>query len=111
MNKRIVKAPKLYFYDTGLLCHLLGVHSQAALAGHQSYGSIFENWIITEVKKNRFNKGINEGLYFYRDSTQNEVDLLLEKEGEFLPVEIKSAKKIKSEMFSGRSEERRVGKK
>src|SRR3546814_20669113 len=100
MNKRIVKAPKLYFYDTGLLCHLLGVHSQAALAGHQYYGSIFENWIITEVKKNRFNKGINAGLYFYRDSTQNEVNLMLEKEREFLPVEINSAKKIIPEIFS-----------
>lgn len=101
LNKRIVKSPKLYFYDTGLLCHLLGIGSQAALAKHPHYGNIFENWIITEIKKNRFNNGINEGMYFYRDSTGNEVDLLVEKHGRYLPVEIKSARKIKPEMFRG----------
>ncbi|WP_158640516.1 ATP-binding protein [Anseongella ginsenosidimutans] len=101
MNKRIVKSPKLYFYDTGLLCHLLGIQSQAALSNHQYYGSIFENWIITEIKKNRFNQGINEGMYFYRDSTGNEVDLLMEKQGNYLPVEIKSSKKVNTSMFSG----------
>ena len=65
------------------------------------YGSIFENWIITEIKKNRFNIGINEGLFFFRDSTGNEVDLLVEKEGSTLAIEIKSSKRINSGMISG----------
>lgn len=101
LNKRIVKTPKLYFYDTGMLCYLLGIASQSALEKHAMYGSIFENWIITEIKKNRFNIGINEGLFFFRDSTGNEVDLLVEKEGSTLAIEIKSSKKINSGMISG----------
>ncbi|HEY5464774.1 MAG TPA: ATP-binding protein [Hanamia sp.] len=101
LNKRIIKTPKLFFYDTGLLCYLLGITSQSALEKHSLYGSIFENWIITEIKKNRFNAGINEGLYFFRDSTGNEIDLLMEKGGSTLAVEIKSSKKINSGMISG----------
>lgn len=101
LNKRIIKTPKLYFYDTGLLCYLLGITSQSGLEKHPMYGNIFENWIITEIKKNRFNAGINEGLYFFRDSTGNEIDLLMEKEGSTMAVEIKSSKKINSGMISG----------
>ena len=101
LNKRIIKTPKLYFYDTGLLCYLLGITSQSLLEKHSMYGNIFENWIITEIKKNRFNVGINEGLFFFRDSTGNEIDLLMEKEGNTLAVEIKSSKKINSGMISG----------
>lgn len=101
MNKRIIKTPKLYFYDTGLLCYLLGITSLSGLEKHPMYGNIFENWIITEIKKNRFNAGINEGLYFFRDSTGNEIDLLMEKEGNTIAIEIKSSKKINSGMISG----------
>lgn len=101
MNKRIIKTPKLYFYDTGLLCYLLGITSLSGLEKHPMYGSIFENWIITEIKKNRFNAGINEGLYFFRDSTGNEIDLLMEKEGSTIAIEIKSSKKINPGMISG----------
>ncbi len=101
LNKRIIKTPKLFFYDTGLLCYLLGVTTQPALEKHSLYGGIFENWIITEIKKNRFNAGINGGLYFVRDSTGNEVDLLMEKEGHTIAVEIKSSKKIDSGMLGG----------
>jgi predicted AAA+ superfamily ATPase len=101
LNKRIIKTPKLYFYDTGLLCYLLGITSQSGLEKHPMQGNIFENWIITEIKKNRFNAGINEGLYFFRDSTGNEIDLLMEKAGSTIAVEIKSAKKINPGMISG----------
>jgi len=101
LNKRIIKTPKLYFYDTGLLCYLLGITSQSGLEKHPMHGNIFENWIITEIKKNRFNAGINEGLYFFRDSTGNEIDLLMEKEGSTIAIEIKSSKKINSGMISG----------
>ena len=99
MNKRIVKSPKLYFYDTGLLCHLLGIKSLAGLQKNKAYGAIFENWILTEIKKNNFNAGQNEGMYYFRDNTGNEVDLITEREGEPLAIEIKSAAKVTSDMF------------
>ena len=79
----------------------MGITTQTALEKHSLYGGIFENWIITEIKKNRFNAGINGGLYFFRDNTGNEVDLLVEKEGSTIAVEIKSAKKIDSGMLRG----------
>lgn len=101
MKKRIVKSPKLYFYDTGLLCHLLGIKSSAALQKHAAYGSIFENWVITEIRKNNFNAGINEGLYYFRDSLGNEVDLITEKNGLSLAIEIKASKKVSSGMLRG----------
>jgi hypothetical protein len=101
MKKRIVKSPKLYFYDTGLLCHLLGIKSSAALQKHAAYGSIFENWVITEIRKNNFNAGLNEGLYYFRDSLGNEVDLITEKNGLSLAIEIKASKKVSSGMLRG----------
>jgi predicted AAA+ superfamily ATPase len=101
MNKRIVKSPKLFFYDTGLLCHLLGIKTLTALKSNSLYGSIFENWVITEIKKNNFNSGINGGLYYFRDSIGNEVDLVLEK-GDFpIGIEIKSSTKFNTEMLRG----------
>jgi uncharacterized protein len=101
LNKRIVKSPKLYFYDTGLLCYLLGITNQTNLAKHTRYGAIFENWTITEIKKNRTNEGINGGMYFFRDSAGNEVDLLIEKNSDLIGIEIKSAKKLDSKDFQG----------
>ena len=101
LNKRIVKSPKLYFYDTGLLCYLLGINNQTNLVKHTRYGAIFENWCITEIKKNRTNEGINGGMYFFRDSAGNEVDLLIEKNSELIGVEIKSTKKLDSKDFQG----------
>jgi uncharacterized protein len=101
LNKRIVKSPKLYFYDTGLLCYLLGITNQTNLVKHTRYGAIFENWNITEIKKNRTNEGINGGMYFFRDSAGNEVDLLIEKNSELIGIEIKSTKKLDSKDFQG----------
>ena len=101
MNKRIVKSPKLYFYDTGLLCHLLGIKNIAALQKHNAYGSIFEDWVITEIKKNNFNAGLNEGMYYFRDNVGNEVDLITERDGQPLAIEIKAATKINSSMLRG----------
>jgi predicted AAA+ superfamily ATPase len=101
MNKRIVKSPKLYFYDTGLLCHLLGFKSVTALQKHNAYGHIFENWIISEIRKNNFNAGLSEGMFYFRDSVGHEVDLVTEKEGEPMAIEIKAASKINSGMLGG----------
>ena len=101
LNKRILKSPKLYFYDTGLLCRLLGIKNITGLKKHQAYGALFENWIITEVKKNNFSKGIQDGLYYFRDSAGNEIDLVYEKEGQPIAIEIKAAKKTTSSMLNG----------
>ncbi len=101
LNKRIIKSPKLYFYDTGLLCYLLGIQNETQVLKHPHYGALFENWILTEIRKNRYNKGLAGGMYFFRDSTGNEVDLLLEKNGETFAIEVKAGKKINSEMTSG----------
>ena len=93
-NSRLVKSPKLYFYDTGLLCYLMGIHSKTALQKHPKYGYLFENWIITEIKKNRFNQGNLSPTYFFRNAAGNEVDLVMNKNEELFGIEIKSGKKI-----------------
>lgn len=93
LNKRIIKSPKLYFYDTGLLCCLLNIGSQQSLLKHDRYGAIFENWCITEIKKNRANAGLSGGMHYFRDSAGNEIDLILEKNNETIAIEIKATKK------------------
>jgi predicted AAA+ superfamily ATPase len=90
-NKRVIKSPKLYFYDVGLLCNILGLNNEQSIKSSKMYGAIFENLIISEIKKNRFNKSQYGDMYYLRDSTGNEVDLVLEKEGNLLPIEIKSS--------------------
>jgi len=101
LNKRIIKSPKLYFYDTGLLCHLLGIKSELGLKKTKAYGAIFENWVISEIRKNDFNTARHEGMYFFRDSTGNEIDLILEREGEPVAIEIKSGNKVAENMLFG----------
>lgn len=90
-NKRIIKSPKIYFYDTGLLCYLLKIYSPSALENHPLRGPLFENFVIVEKIKKYFNEGKEPPFYFWRDTTGHEVDLIID-EGAFLyPVEIKSA--------------------
>ncbi len=101
MNKRIIKSPKVYFYDTGLLCYLLGIKTELALKKNKAYGSIFENWLISEIRKNDFNSARKEGMYFFRDSTGNEIDLIIEREGEPIAIEIKSGNKASEAMLHG----------
>ena len=90
-RKRLTKTPKLYFTDTGLACHLLGIESPEQLARDKMRGALFENFIVTEALKRRYNQGKESNLYFYRDSNQNEVDLLLKKHSGLYGIEIKSA--------------------
>ena len=80
-----------YFTDTGLACHLLGIESPEQLARDKMRGALFENFIVTEALKRRYNQGKESNLYFYRDSNQNEVDLLLKKHSGLYGIEIKSA--------------------
>ncbi|MEZ4968374.1 MAG: ATP-binding protein [Flavobacteriaceae bacterium] len=92
IGKRLVKSPKIYFCDTGLACFLLGIENEQQLATHPLRGNLFENMVILEFLKNRYNQGKLPNLYFYRDKSQNEVDLIEEKGTQLYAYEIKSAK-------------------
>jgi predicted AAA+ superfamily ATPase len=91
IGKRIVKTPKLYFLDTGLVCYLLGIHDVSHLQQHPLRGHLFENLIISDVYKQRCNAGLSDNLYFYRDNNGCEVDLLLENGNSLDAIEIKSS--------------------
>ncbi len=91
ISKRLVKSPKLYFNDTGLACYLLDIESPRQLARDKMRGALFENMMVMEVIKHRFNQGKEDGVFFYRDSNQNEVDILLKQEGEITAMEVKSS--------------------
>lgn len=100
-NKRIVKMPKLYFYDTGLAVALLGIESADQLTVHSSRGSLFENLVIVDLLKSRYNNGKSNNLFFWRDSTGNEIDILVDKGISRLPVEVKSGQTLSEESFRG----------
>ena len=91
ITKRLVKTPKLYFNDPGLACCLLDIESPKQLDRDKMRGAIFENYIVMEVLKHRYNQGRAGGVYFYRDSNSNEVDILLKQGGEITAIEVKSA--------------------
>ena len=102
IGKRIVKAHKLYFYDVGLVCYLLGLENAAQVATHPLRGALFENMVVAEFYKHYFNRGRTPHLYFYRDSTQKEVDLIEEQTFDQLRIyEIKSAKRYNSQFAAG----------
>ena len=100
-GKRLVKTPKLYFYDTGLAAYLLGITSPEHLAIHPQRGALFESLVLSETMKNAFNRGIRPSLYFWRDRSGNEIDLIVDKGISLLPVEIKSGKTVAADWFSG----------
>lgn len=100
-GKRVIKAPKIYFYDVGLLCHILKINSNTELESHFAYGHIFENFIITEILKNNFNQRKNEQVYFWRDSNGNEVDAMIDSGESKQGIEIKGARTFNSDMLKG----------
>lgn len=100
-NKRLVKSPKLYFYDTGLACSLLGIKNAGEIKTHWAKGALFENLIVADLIKNYFNKAQRPPLYFWRDNTGNEVDCLVEEANAIHPVEIKSGTTIDNSFFKG----------
>lgn len=99
-NKRIVKTPKLYFYDTELACSLLGIKSVKELAHSHFRGPLFENYVITECLKNKYNTGSRTNYFYWRDNKAVEVDLLAENGRKMLPIEIKSAQNYRPEYVS-----------
>ena len=101
LRKRLVKMPKLYFYDSGLACWLLGIREPAHLRSHPLRGPIFETWVVSECLKHRANRGDSRGLSFYRDRAGAEVDLIIEKPAGRTLLEVKSAATPSSSMFKG----------
>lgn len=91
-NKRLIKSSKLYFTDTGLLCHLLKLRSPDDLRNSDTRGAIFETWVMNEFIKNFYNRRREPDMFFWRDSTGNEVDLLIPRGSELLPIGIKSGR-------------------
>jgi len=100
-NKRVIKMPKLYFWDTGLLSWLLGVVEPTQMLTHYAVGAIFENAIIVELAKQTYNRGELPRLYFFRDSNGNEVDLLIEKGPAIHAFEMKYGKTVNPDYFKG----------
>jgi len=100
-NKRVVKQPKLFFYDTGLLCSLLGLRKAGYLTSHHLRGSIYENYVIAEHIKRQFHAGIRPSDFFWRDQSGHEVDLIIEEEETIKAVEIKSSETVNPELFDG----------
>jgi len=100
-NKRLIKSPKIYFYDTGLACSLLGITSEEQLNSHYLRGGLFESFIISDLMKQSYNKGTLPSIYFWRDKTGNEVDCLIEKGEKIIPIEIKSGLTINRSFFEG----------
>ena len=100
-NKRVVKSPKHYFYDVGLLCQLLGIGEATQIVSHPLRGSIFENHVVAEVAKAYLHHRRTPPLFFWRDRTGHEIDLLIEKADLLYPVEIKSGHTLSPDMLDG----------
>ncbi len=98
-NKRLVKSPKLYFYDTGVACSLLGIREQEQVNLHYMKGSLFENLILNEFIKRSFNQGENRQPYYWQDNHGKEIDCLLVNGEKVTAVEIKSGKTISTSFF------------
>ncbi len=99
IKKQIVKAPKLHFFDSGLVCNLLGIRTPAELVHHPLRGSIFESWVVSEVYKAQVNKGIRPRLYYFRDHKGFEVDLIAERGENLILAETKSAATLGGDFF------------
>jgi len=100
-SKRLIKSPKLYFLDTGLLCYLLGIRSPQELEVHASRGAVFEAFAVSELLKHYLNLGEVPPLYYWRDSQGNEIDILIEAGTKLLPIEVKSGQTVAGEALHG----------
>ena len=99
LNKRLVKTPKIYFYDTGLAAYLIGITTKAMLSQHPLKGNLFECFIISEIIKSQLNNGNEPSVYFWQDKMGREIDCIIENGASLVPVEIKSGKTITDDYF------------
>ena len=106
LRKRLVKTPKLHFYDVGLACWLLGIRSPEQLRTHPLRGPLFETWMVTEIAKHRANRGESGTLYFYRDRNGTEADLVIERGDRLTVIEAKSSQTATNRLVDA---PRRVG--
>jgi uncharacterized protein len=100
-GKRLIKTPKLYFLDTGLLCYLLRIRSPEELRYHAARGALFESLVVADLIKNRLHQGLEPDLYFWRDSAGHEVDVLIDQGATAVPLEIKSGETVTVDFFAG----------
>jgi len=101
ISKRLIKSPKLYFYDVGLASYLLGLENERHVGRDPLRGNLFENLVVMEALKHRYNRGRKSNLHFYRDAKGNEVDLILEIGPDLFPIEIKAGETITADYFKG----------
>ena len=101
VRKRLIKMPKLYFYDTGLACWLLGIRTPEQLVSHPLRGALFETWVVSEVLKHRTHRGETRGLSYYRERGGGELDLVVDDPSGLTLIEAKSAKTPSSSLFDG----------
>lgn len=101
LGKRITQMPKLYFYDTGLCCSLLEIDNESHVNTHPLRGSLFENLIILELLKKRLNNGQRSNLFYWRERSGIEIDILMEQASQIIPVEIKTATTFNSDFLKG----------
>ncbi len=99
LNKRLIKSPKLYFYDTGLVSRLLRIRDAGDMATHPLRGQIFETFVISEYIKSFYNKGLEAPIYYYRENNGTEIDLIIQNGAKLLPIEIKSAQSVNSAFY------------
>ena len=100
IGKRLIKSPKIYFCDTGLVCFLLGIETPKQLTTHPLRGAIFENYVVLEFLKNRYNAGKPNNMFFYRDKSQREIDIVQQFGYQYRAYEIKSATTFHSDFFN-----------
>lgn len=98
-NKRLIKTPKLYFYDSGLASSLLGIKTEAELANSHFRGALFETYVVAECLKNKHNSGSQTSFYYWRDNKGVEMDLLAENGKKLLPIEIKAAQTYRDDFL------------
>jgi len=100
-SKRLIKSPKIYFYDVGLVSYLLGIQEPSQIETHPLRGQIFETYVVSEVLKKRYNTVKDNNLYYFRDNIGNEIDLILDYSNKVFPIEIKSGTTFSSDMLKG----------
>lgn len=101
VSKRLIKSPKLYFYDVGLASYLLGLENENQVSRDPLKGNLFENLVLMEVLKYRFNRGKKNNLYFFRDSKGSEVDIIYEIGRDVFPIEVKAGATVTNDYFKG----------
>ncbi len=99
VRQRLVKTPKLYFYDTGLLCYLLGIRTPEQIEVHPLRGAVFETWVVSEILKFHLHRGETPNLSFYRDRKGHEIDLIVDRGSHLIAVEVKAGRTAPADAF------------